>query len=229
MKTIGVLGGIGPQATMAFEARIHHLAQQAIPQWANTGYPPMVVHYFRQLPFLLGEDGRPRLPLQVEPLLIETAAQLGRAADFLVLTSNAPHLFKDQIEAAAGREVLSMIDTTMGEVQRRGWKHVGVLGMGNPVVYTTPLGHLGLACETIELSLRARLDAALIGVMEGRVDPAGRAVADQAIDALRARGVDGIILGCTEIPFLVPSAPDASDLIDPAHLLVEAALHYAMR
>ena len=40
MKTFGVLGGLGPQATTDFEARVHHVAQRLIPQYLNTGYPP---------------------------------------------------------------------------------------------------------------------------------------------------------------------------------------------
>jgi aspartate racemase len=47
MKTIGVLGGLGPQATMDFEQRIHRVAQQLIPPLGNSGYPPMVVYYCR--------------------------------------------------------------------------------------------------------------------------------------------------------------------------------------
>lgn len=46
MKTIGVLGGLGPQATMEFEVRVHRAAQRLIPQDGNQGYPPMVVYYF---------------------------------------------------------------------------------------------------------------------------------------------------------------------------------------
>lgn len=44
MKTIGVLGGLGPQATMDFEARMHTVAQQLIAQYGNSGYPPIVVY-----------------------------------------------------------------------------------------------------------------------------------------------------------------------------------------
>ena len=53
MKTIGVLGGLGPQATMDFEARVHAAAQRLIPQIANTGYPPMIVTYLRCAPMIL--------------------------------------------------------------------------------------------------------------------------------------------------------------------------------
>ena len=64
MKTIGVLGGLGPQATMDFEARIHRVAQRLIPPNKNGGYPPMVVYYCRHPPVLLTEEGKPRLPFR---------------------------------------------------------------------------------------------------------------------------------------------------------------------
>jgi aspartate/glutamate racemase len=44
---------------------------------------------------------------------------------------------------------------------------------------------------------------------------------------LRGRGVDGIILGCTEIPLLLENA-DQPDLISPIALLAEAAVKFAM-
>lgn len=53
MKTIGVLGGLGPQATMDFEQRVHRIAQELIPPHGNSGYPPMVVYYCRHPPVLL--------------------------------------------------------------------------------------------------------------------------------------------------------------------------------
>ena len=50
MKTIGVLGGLGPQATMDFERRLHRVAQRLIAPRMNSGYPPMVVYYHRHAP-----------------------------------------------------------------------------------------------------------------------------------------------------------------------------------
>ena len=60
MKTIGALGGLGPQATMDFEARLHRESQRRIPPRKSGGYLPMVVHYYRSPPFILGEKGPPR-------------------------------------------------------------------------------------------------------------------------------------------------------------------------
>ncbi|MFZ4663434.1 MAG: hypothetical protein ACOYNY_40890 [Caldilineaceae bacterium] len=57
MKTIGVLGGIGPQATMDFEQRLHQAAQRLIPRRGNSGYPPLVVYYHRRPPVLIVRRG----------------------------------------------------------------------------------------------------------------------------------------------------------------------------
>src|SRR5215203_4763198 len=97
-KTIGVLGGIGPQATMEFEARVHQIAQRLIPSQQNGGYPPMVVYYHRHPPILVNDDMMPKLPIQPDPRLLEAAKIVGAAADFIVITSNGAHLLQTEVE-----------------------------------------------------------------------------------------------------------------------------------
>jgi aspartate/glutamate racemase len=90
----------------------------------------MIVYFYRLPPMLLNQEGKPVLPIQANPALLEAAKQLGDLVDFLVITANGPHVFKKEIEAASGREVMSMIDPTLTELERRNWKKVGVLILG---------------------------------------------------------------------------------------------------
>ena len=130
MKTIGVIGGLGPQATMDFEEQIHQASQEMIPQYVNRGYPPMIVHYFRHAPMILNEDGSPQIPLKPDLRLLGAARQLGTNVDFLVITSNTPHFFQKQLEEVSGRKMLSIVDVARDEVKRRNLKKVGVLAVG---------------------------------------------------------------------------------------------------
>lgn len=228
MKTIGVLGGIGPQATMDFEQRLHQAAQRLIPRRGNSGYPPLVVYYHRRPPVLVDEEGRSILPLVPDPQLLDGARKLGQIADFLVITSNGAHMLQPAIEAAAGRPVLSMIKTTVAEVQRRGWRHVGVLSLFGPHVYNQPLDEAGIRWESISNELQAPLDRAIMQVVDGSNDAQSTEAARRAVAALRSRGVDGIILGCTEIPLLLDADLDDADLLNPGALLAEAAVRHAM-
>lgn len=228
LKTIGVIGGLGPQATLDFENQIHQVAQHLIPPHQNGGYPPMFVYYCRHPPILLNEDLSPKLPIQPDPRLLEAAARVGAYADFLVITSNGAHLFQEQIERASRCKVLSMIDVTLEEVQRRKWKKIGVLGLGEPMVYTKPLTESKIDYETIDGELRSGLDEAILKVMEGRNDAESAKVARKAIEMLRSKNVDGIILGCTELPFLLAENINEPDLVNPGRLLAEAAVKYSI-
>jgi aspartate racemase len=229
MKRIGVLGGMSPQATMDFEARVHRLCQALVPQHWNAGYPPMLVWYHRRLPVRLDGDGRPILPMQVDPELVGAAAWLGKAVDFLVIPCNAAHVGLAEITSAAGCPVVSMIDATLNDVTRRGWRRGGVLGFrAAPPLYTDPLRQRGIACETIDGALQVRLDAAIQAVMEGREGAAEANAARAAVAALRTAPVDGVVLGCTEIPLLLAEEAEARDLVNPLALLAEAAVRLAI-
>ena len=229
MKTMGVLGGISPQATMDFEARVHRLSQQLVPQDRNHGYPPMVVWYHRRLPVRVDDDGRPLEPREVDPQLVEAGAWLGPHVDFLVIPCNAAHVGVQAIAAASGRPVLSMIDVVLEAIAQRGWGSAGVLGFaGAPAIYLDPLRARGLRCETLDAARQAPLDAAILRLMEGRERESERAAAHEAVETVRARAVDGVVLGCTEIPLLLGDEADAKDLLNPAALLAEAAVLLSM-
>ncbi|NJK44167.1 MAG: amino acid racemase [Pleurocapsa sp. SU_196_0] len=227
MKTIGLLGGLGPQATMDLETRLHAVAQKLIPQNGNRGYPPMYVYYHRRPPVFTHDDLTPVLPIQADPELLEGARWLAEKADFLILSANSAHLLQSDIERASGRSVLSMIEATLEEVMRRGWKKIGVLGFPDPnvTVYTRRLTERGLRFEVLTAEQQAPLNQAITRVSQGQLTPG---VAQTALEILRGRDVDGIIPGCTEIPLLLGADMNASDLVNPAQLLAEAAIVHAL-
>lgn len=230
MKTIGILGGLGPQATIDFEVRVHRVAQQLIPRHGNEGYPPMVSYFFREPPVLLPADGA--LPTGLPPInpqLLEAARYLGLVADFLVITSNGVHAWQDALAQAAGRPVVSMVDAVLAEVQRRGYRRVGLVDFRPAAwgVYPPRLVQLGAAWEALPDDLMHGLTGVMLAVSEGRNGAVEEQQVQRAITALRQRGTDGIILACTEFPLALTAALDP-DIINPAALLAEAAVRVAL-
>jgi aspartate racemase len=228
MKTIGVLGGLGPQATMDFEARVHTVSRKLIPARRSGGYPPMLVYYYRFPPFLLGEDETPLLPLQPDSRLLDAARNMAQWANFLVITANAPHVFRAELADAFAGPVLSIVDVTLDEVRRRNPSRIGVLGLGDTRVYTGPLRHQNISTVTLPADLQGPLDTAVFSMMEGSNGLGEREAALAAVDWMRAQSVDAILLGCTELPLLVEMAAEAPDIINPAQFLAEAAVRYAI-
>jgi aspartate racemase len=227
MKTIGILGGISALATMDFEKRLHQVSEQLIARRGNGGYPPIITYYHRRAPIVTTDGIAPVIPIEPDPEFLKAAQWLGTKVDALVIISNGMHQLQDRFVQASGRKVLSMIVATLEEVRRRGWKRVGVLGFpdASSPVYTQPLSALGIECEVIDSKLQARLNDAVMGVMGGRITPG---VAQQALEVLRQKGVDGIIPGCTEIPLLLGNEMNAPDLVNPVQLLAEAAVKFAL-
>ena len=229
MKTIGVLGGLGPQATYDFERRIHLVAQGLIPPDGNSGYPPMVVLYYRHPPVRMAGKGVPVLPIEPNPLLLEAAAKLGTMSDFIIITSNGVHMLQPLIEQASGKKVLSIIDLTLAEVQRLDLKKVGVLEFTGSGIYQNPLRAMDIPFVTIPQELQHALDHAVHDYWEGKHTDEQTEVTMRAVEALRKQGTDGIILGCTELPLLLGDPANAPDLINPAQLLAEAAVRHAIQ
>jgi aspartate racemase len=232
MKTIGILGGMGPQATMDFEQRIHRVAQQLTPQDVNRGYPPMVVMYHRNAPMKLREDGEVLEPLEPDPNLLELARQLGSVVDFLVIPCNTAHLFFHEIEEAAGRKVLSIVDITIEEIVRRGVSKVGLLAVEETLkyrLYQDRLEARGISWETIPRGLMRRLDNAIYKLMEGGDPSKLSAPAHQAGHYLLVdKDVSHVLFACTELPLFFKGDPFPRNMLNPNQLLAEAAVRYAL-
>jgi aspartate racemase len=230
MHTIGILGGLGPQATIDFEGRLHRAAQRLAPQQGDIAYPPLISWFFREPPVLLPADGSTPAALPpVNPRLLEAARALGGHADFLVIPSNGVHLWQAEIEAAAGKPVVSMVDAVIAEVRRRGCRQVGLVDFRPAAwgVYPPHLERLGVRWAELPGRVRDDLAGVMRAVNAGRNGDAEEAQLRLAVSLLRARPADGIILACTEFPLALAGALEP-DLINPAELLAEAAVRAAL-
>jgi aspartate racemase len=228
MRTIGVLGGIGPQATMDFERRVHDEARRRRPPYLNEGYPPMVTVYLRHAPVLLDDDGRPRKPLALDPRVLEAATRLGEWADLLAIPSNTPHLFLQEIRRASSGEVVSIVDVTVEELRQHAVTRVGLVGLGVPQVYEERLRSESIEVIVAPEPVREQLDDAILRLMEGRTTGVQREAARTAVRSVRAAGAPVTILGCTEIPLLLGPEAEREDLVNPGQLLARTVVRRAM-
>ena len=231
MKTIGVLAGLAaPQATLDFESAVYRISTKLIPSHFTTGYPPMIVIHFREVPFKM-EDGSFVFPVEPNPNLLTTTKTLGEHCDFWVMVANAPHIFRESLEKASGKKFLSMIDVTIEEVRKRRLKKVGIIVIGLSLkdrLFQTPLDALGIQWEVIPDDLADDIDKSVFKVMGGEDPKILRRPVVKAVKYLRDRNTDGIILGCTEIPLLLGNKAGEKDLINPSQLLAEAAVRFAI-
>lgn len=191
----------------------------------------MVVSYFREPPMVLNPDRSVPAVLKSNPAMVAAVAALGTLTDFIVIPSNTVHFFIEELEAAANRPILSMIDVTLDAVAALRPAKVGVLAVSVTLehkLFQNRLDQIGLPWESICMELSERLDNAIFGYMSGAAPDDAENPAIEAVALLRDAHCDPIILGCTEIPLLLEGRLEADDLINPAELLAEAALAQAL-
>lgn len=230
MKTIGVLGGVGPQATMDFEKKFHRAANELIPQFINRGYPPMIVSYFRNDPRIVNSEGSIIGKLRANKNLLGAAKKLGGLVDFIVIPSNTPHFFIKEIEEASGVSVLNIVGVTVQEISERHYQKVGILAIGDTLkhsLYQNALDEAGIAHLTIPESLAEQLDESVWKTMQGENPKKLNTPLKEAINHLKEMGADVVLLGCSEFALMLDENSD-TNLIDPIQLLATAAVRHAL-
>lgn len=231
MKTIGVIGGMGPQATIDFEKKVHEVSNKLITPRINQGYPPMVVFYYRNDPRRTTDSTLHSEKLEPNKELLKVAKKLGSHADFIVIPTNTAHFFATQIEAVSGLRVLSIVDVTIEKVMSLKPSAIGVLAIGDTLrhqLYQKRLIENNITPVIIPDNLIEKLDKSVWAVMEGVSPEDVQAPVYEAISWLENQNVDAIILGCSEFSLMIADDLPQQNLIDPVQLLAEKAVEHAI-
>lgn len=197
-QVIGILGGMGPLATVdLFEKITLHTAascDQEHPRVcidSNTAIPD------RTQALLCGGAS----PMEE---LVKSARRLEEAgADFLIMPCNTAHCFYDALCRQIHVPVLNMIAVTREALKSRGVRCAGLLATDGTVqsgIYQRTFAGSGIELLVPEgEGQRAVMGVAYDGVKAGDADYDTAAFC-RACEALLARGAEVLILGCTELP-----------------------------
>lgn len=196
---VGVIGGVGPQATAYFLDMVVRLTQAGRDQ----DHLDMVVLNHASIPdrtaFILGRSEE-----NPGPVMAEDARRLAAfGVDFLVLPCNTAHHFTEEIEAAVQVPLVNIVAETVAEVGRRvpDLSAVGLLATSGTVqagVYQRAIDAAG--ARTVLPDEQGQ--AALMRIIYDQVK-AGRPVDldefRELVAGLRAQGAQAVVLGCTEL------------------------------
>lgn len=229
MRTIGVIGGMGPVAAADFYARVVSTHGALCDQ----DHPPCIMYSATQVPdrtaFLLenGADPTPELVTSVN--LVETAG-----ADFIAIPCNSAHAFLAAMRAAVSIPILDMIALVSAEVARvvPQARCVGVLAASGSVkigLYDKPLKTHGLVPLYPDSEVQDEVMAAIKDVKAGGAseisDPRLIAAARHLCD----KGADSLIMGCTEVPLALAAKDSPVVAIDGNQALVDTTLRLSLR
>lgn len=209
--TLGVLGGMGPAATLDFLQKL----QAYTPAETDQDHIRVLV------------DINPKVPDRnapgslAGPVLAEMAGALrGAGAEVLAIACNTAHAYAGLIQRASGLPLIDMIETGAAAAARSGAMRVGVLGTrGALKLYREYLAAQALGLVSLPADRQEAFMQALYRIKGGDTGPETRAAMRGLAQELIAQGADAIIAGCTEVPLVLAADDLKVELFDPGDLL----------
>lgn len=225
MKTLGIVGGIAPASTIDYYRLFIEGYRRLRP---DGSYPPLVINSIDLQCFLsLVAGDRAGL---IGYLLAELDRLAAAGAGVALFASNTPHLVFDDLVPSSPLPLVSIVEAAAREAERRGHRRLGLLGTRFTMeggFYPTVFARHGLSVVTPPPDDREYVHTRYFAELaNGQFRAETRAGFEAVVARMHsAHGIDGVILGGTEIPLLFREASDlAVPHLDTTAIHVAAAL-----
>lgn len=224
-KVVGIIGGMGPEATVDFMQKIIKNTPVELEQ--------------DHLHILV--DNNPEIPCRVKaildggsspvPVLLEMAKRLEKSgAEILAIPCNTVHYYIEEIKKAVNIPVLNMIEETANTLKEKGSKEVYLISSSAVLetrLYEKAFKNVGIKIVLPDALYQEEIMEAIFAVKAGKFGKA-RTLLQEVINHLLNKGEKEIVIGCTDLP-LVLGKDILKKVYDPGHILalkvVEKALN----
>ena len=226
MKKIGIIGGVGPQATQFIYGKIIEFSQSKYKAKNNNDYPRILIESV-PVPDFISDTTQIEV---AKRMLIESAQSLTKAgATRLCIGSNTVHVLLEELKKCTEVKFISMIELVAEKCDTHGFKKVGLLG--TPVLIKSGLYEKELEKHGIETVLPTEdeisvADSIIRNVLAGQKSFDKKQEYINALNDLFSRGAQSIILGCTELPLAINYEALGNKTISSDEVLAEGIVDY---
>ncbi len=219
MKIAGVLGGMGPLATIDLLNKIIKYTDAK----KDSDHVHTLADNYTEIPdrtaYILGQGENP------EKHLIDSALKLeAMGASFIVMPCNTAHYFYEKVSGAVKIPFINMIDEVAKELD--GVEKVGLLatkGTYKGHIYEDIFNKYGIEVEVPPIDLQEIVTDLIYRVKEGK-DNIDQVPIDQVLNYFSDLGIDKIILGCTELPVAFEKLKIEGEFLDPTKILAVSTI-----
>lgn len=224
MKTIGIIGGLGPETTANFYLEVVQLCFER----NKMQRPPIIIW---NVPLAFKTEERIITKAVEEealvPYLVDAAQHLEKGgADFIVIPCNTAHLFIDEVRKAVKVPVLSIVEESVKFLKKKKVDKIGILS--TPATVRNHLYSLEMENNSIELVIPNEDQIKIIGSIIHRLVTSNYNEEDKEtlmkiISKLKLRNVEYILLACTDLQLIIPKN-DSSRIFDTMSILAQASV-----
>lgn len=227
MKTIGIVGGMGPESTVDYYRGIIDAFKKE-----NSGFSyPEIIMYSVNLSELLMMMEHKEWTRLTEWLLKKIEALRRAGAAFAAIGANTPHIVFDDVDAQSSLPVISIIEETCRAVDNRGLKKPLLLGTKFTMesdFFQKPFQDRGISIiipdyedrEYVHLKLMSEIE---LGIIQDSTRNGLLAIIKKMIDNA---DVDSVILGCTELPLILTQDEFGIPFLNTTAIHIESIINY---
>ena len=224
-KTVGVIGGLGPMATLDFFERILRRTRAVREQ----DHLRLIIDNNTKIPdrnaFKRGEGPSPG------PALAAAAHALEKAgAEFIVMACNTTHAWEAEIRAAISVPFISIIEETTKAVAELDPERAGVLAVDaclSSNLYQDALAKRGVKTVLLSADSQRSFMELVYRIKSGDTGDTVRRSMTTLAKKLEAQGAEVIIAGCTEVPLVLTADDIEGELVSSTDVLVERTIVFA--
>jgi aspartate racemase len=225
MKTIGLIGGMSWESSIVYYQRLN----EAVREKMGGLHSAKVILFSLDFAEVasLQHDGQWE---ELRNVLTHAASQLENAgAEVIAIATNTMHVLADEVQAAIGVPLIHIAEATAKGIQQTKIQHVALLGTKFTMeggFYRDYLENRhGLTVFIPEPEERDAVHRIIYQELcQGRVLEPSKATLVQIIDNFAKKGVEGIILGCTELPLILKQEDVSVRLFDTMALHADSIL-----
>ncbi len=228
MKRIGIIGGLGPEATIDYYRSIIELYRKR-----QNGNHPEIIIYSLNMHEFCDKTKYKELDKTISWLADAIKSLHKAGADFGFIASNTPHIVFDEVKALSPIPLLSIVEETCRVVESRKLKKVGLLGTKTTMssdFYQKVFSKKGISIIVPDEQDQDYINEKLFTeIMFNKINEETR----QGLLTIVKRMVDetsiqGIILGCTELPLILTKDEFGIPFLNTTKIHVESAVNYCL-
>jgi aspartate racemase len=229
MKTVGMIGGIGPESTIEYYRQLIDVYRAHEP---DGSYPPIVINSVN-LKALVDFFEANALNEVVKYLVVEIRKLAAAGAEYGLLAANTPHIVFDEIRRQSPVPLVSIVEATCDAARLQGLKRLGLLGTRFTMqgqFYSKVFSRAEITLVVPEASEQTYIhDKYMNELVKGIILPETRQRLLSIVDRLKEQeDIDGLILGGTELPLILGDVPDRGiPFLDTTRIHVQAIVAQA--
>lgn len=225
---LGVIGGLGPETGCRFCLQVNDRVKQLTRRQPHIVLDNLPISQVAEKCLINGRFSSEHLEL-----LKESVKRLNNIqADVIVITCNTVHVFIDELRDESEKPILSIIEETAKKCNEMSITKVGLLASTKTVLsglYLNELKKFKIELTTPNKEDQEFISKCILRIINHQVRGSDSKEIIRIIETMKKEGAEGMILGCTDLPLLVPTTDVNVPIINTIKVLEDSLVNYMIK